>query len=52
MSSFETAVRLAFLLSRVSFPFGFQLVLRQFSFGTSCPFERGVQKHGVFSFQV
>ena len=43
---------LAFLLFRVSFPFGFQIVSRQFSCGTSCSFGRGVQKHGVFSFQV
>ncbi len=48
----KTGVKLAFLLFRVSFPFGFQIVSRQFSCGTSCSFGRGVQKHGVFSFQV
>ncbi len=42
MSSFETAVMPAFLLFWVSFPFGFQLVLHQFSLGTSCPFRGGV----------
>ena len=41
MSSFETAVMPAFLLFWVSFPFGFQLVLHQFSLGTSCPFGPG-----------
>ncbi len=37
----ETGVMPAFLLFWVSFPFGFQLVLHQFSLGTSCPFRGG-----------
>ena len=42
MSSFETGVRLAPFLFWVPFPFGFQLVLYQFCFGTSCLSGRGV----------
>ena len=45
-------VMLAFLLFWVPFPFGFPLVSCRFSLAMSCPFGRGVLKHGIFSFQV
>ncbi len=45
--SVEAGVGPAFLLFLVSSLFGFRLLSHRFSLGMSCPFGRGVLKHGL-----